>query len=422
MCDTMCVLPEGGSVLFAKNSDRSPNEPHIVLRVPPKRREPGGTVKLTYIEIPEAEETLEAVLCKPSWIWGAEMGVNAAGVAIGNEAVFTRNSKAALKKPALTGMDLLRLALERADCAEKAVEVITSLLERYGQGGNCGYDHQFYYDNSFLIADPDKAFILETSGRRWAAKRVSRSGAISNRLSIRTEHTLRGGVGEGFDFAGKLTEPLYTFFSGSKQRQARSLCALTGANIGVKELIAALRSHQRDVEVFTRGSVKSVCMHAGGLIGDHTTGSLVAELRKGSPPALWVTGASTPCLAAFKPYFFGVHTDAPVFWEESASGAKRYWYVREKLHRAVLAGMVDIGAFRREKDELESGWIEKARALSENAPDETALLAFASAASADEQALISRFIPEAEISMPGKGRFARYWRKKNEALFGSADA
>ena len=166
--------------------------------------------------------------------------MNSAGVAIGNEAVFTRRNRAELKQKALIGMDLLRLALERAESAEKAVEVITSLLERYGQGGNCGYDHEFYYDNSFLIADTKEAYILETSGRRWAARRVESRGAISNRLSIRSEHTLRGEVDEGFDFAKKLTEPVFTYFSGSKQRLNCTFSSISKNNIGVAGMMAAL--------------------------------------------------------------------------------------------------------------------------------------------------------------------------------------
>ena len=76
------------------------------------------------------------------------MGVNEHGVAIGNEAVFTKVPYD--RRPGLLGMDLLRLALERAESAEAAVGVITSLVETHGQGGNCWQVKRFTYHNSFI--------------------------------------------------------------------------------------------------------------------------------------------------------------------------------------------------------------------------------------------------------------------------------
>ena len=100
---------------------------------------------------------------------GAEMGFNEYGLNIGNEAVFTKEKKG---KDSLIGMDMLRLALERTKKAKEALDLIIELLQEYGQGGNCGYDHNFHYHNSFLIADREEAYVLETAGKYYAAKKV----------------------------------------------------------------------------------------------------------------------------------------------------------------------------------------------------------------------------------------------------------
>ena len=182
------------------------------------------------------------------------MGVNEHGVAIGNEAVFTRAKK---EKDGLIGMDLLRLALERADTAEAAMETIVELLAEYGQGGNCGYSHDFRYDNSFLIADPTKAFVLETAGRAYAAAPVSKAAAISNRLSISCEHTQRHGIAAGADFARTKTEPVFSYFAQGARRRAQCLEALSGGPFAVSDMIRVLRTHSPKLEgrEFTRSDV-----------------------------------------------------------------------------------------------------------------------------------------------------------------------
>ena len=232
MCDTIVALRNStadGSVLFAKNSDRDPNEAHEVILVERQNHTKGSSVKCTYIEIPQVEETYKVLLCKPFWIWGAEMGANEFGVTIGNEALFTRIPYG--KTPGLIGMDFLRLALERSKTADEALNVITALLEEYGQSGNCGFAHPMYYHNSFLICDKTDAWVLETAGKEWAAEKVKDIRSISNGITIgkswdkASKNLVSLAIEKGwckneddFDFARCYSEPIYTRFSDAEEQ------------------------------------------------------------------------------------------------------------------------------------------------------------------------------------------------------------
>ncbi|MBC7256209.1 MAG: C69 family dipeptidase, partial [Chloroflexi bacterium] len=261
MCDTLVALGNAtrdGSVIFAKSSDREPNEAHLLEWHPRAQHPAGSTVRCTYIEIPQVEETYEILLCKPFWLWGCEMGANEKGVVIGNEAVFTREPYA---PTGLLGMDLMRLALERAATADEALRVITELIAQYGQGGACGYrNKRLRYHNSFIIADAQSAWVLETAGRYWAAERVRDVRTISNRLTIGreydlaspglVEHALERGwcrSREEFHFARCYSDWFYSTFSRARERQADSTAYLEAyrGRIGVETMMAALRRHAR---------------------------------------------------------------------------------------------------------------------------------------------------------------------------------
>lgn len=401
MCDTLGVIKDA-CAYFGKNSDRSPNEAQVV-ELYPARANREKTLKATYIEVEQQKETHAVLLSRPVWMWGAEMGLNDCGVAIGNEAVFT---KGGYGKAGLTGMDLLRLALERSDSARQALETVLSLLERYGQGGNCGYDHKFYYDNSFLIMDKKELFVLETKDRKWAYRQKERD-CISNRLCIREDGTAYSG--DSCDFAKTHSDPLFTFFSGSKNRRGLVEERMR-ADLSFLEIARILRTHSDGVLPLREGSVKSPCMHAGKPIGDHTTQSMIIDFC-GEVPLVWTTGCSTPCISLYKPYLFGNEPTEPVF-KAGDPKAEAYWRNRERFHRSVL-GLDLPKEFYAERDALELGWMNAVRGIRN---DPRAMRELGERAAAEEEAFFAAWEKKLPNEQGGSAGFRAYWKKKNSAL------
>jgi secernin len=343
MCDTAVVVGPG-RVLFAKNSDRDPNEAQILEWHPRAHHAPGAAVRCTWIDVPQARETAAILISRPFWMWGAEMGANEHGVVIGNEAVFTREP---LEDRGLTGMDMLRLALERARNAEEAVATITALLERHGQGGGCGHeDRTFSYSSSFLVADPGGAFVLETAGRRWAAEAVRGPRAISNALTLQP-------------FASRYEDRARTRISRAHERRT---CTTERARraTGAADMMSLLRDHGEGGDApsytWTSGALGAPCVHAGGLLaGPQTTASWVSELSR-LETRHWVTATAAPCTGLFKP----VRVTEPVALgpapDDRADG-ESLWWRHERLHRRVMCDPARLlPLYRRERDDLETRW------------------------------------------------------------------
>ncbi len=342
MCDTL-VRVHADRVLFAKNSDRDPNEAQLLDWQPRREYAAGEQLRCTWITIPQARATHAVLLSRPFWMWGAEIGGNEHGVTIGNEAVFTRQPHA---QTGLTGMDLLRLGLERSTTAEQAVEIITSLLEQHGQGGGCGLERpDFTYHNSYLVADPRTAFVLETAGRRWHAQRISGAWSISNGLTLPE--------------MARESDPLRTLISACRWRRPRTLAAAEHAT-DVGDLMRALRDHgngDRPHYHLLNGAMHAPCMHAGGvLVGSQTTASWVAELRPGALQH-WVTATAAPCTGLFKPVRVGEALDLGPAPTERAD-ATSLWWRHERLHRRALQDPERLmPLFSRERDEIEAQWL-----------------------------------------------------------------
>jgi len=338
MCDTLAIKRDG-AVWFAKNSDREPGEEQRVEMHPPAYERSPGRLRCTHIEIDQASDRRGVIISRPVWMWGAEMGVNDAGVAIGNEAVFS--TSVMRKGEALLGMDIVRLGLERAASAEEAAIVMISLLERFGQGGGAGYrDRNFRYDNSFLIADRNDIIVLETAGREWALRKAPDAWSISNAYTIGSDHD-RASPGAGEDFKAAHEAFLMPRLACAADRRAASFALALSApsKMTLSSLAGMLRSHAAG-DGFSDGSNRDLCMHASGMLRPHaTTASMIVRLGDG-PARMAFTGTIQPCISLFKPASFD--SDNAIFrstlFAQGANAlararADRQW--RQEIRRSI---------------------------------------------------------------------------------------
>lgn len=318
MCDCLVALPPataGGITLFAKNSDRPPGEAQRV-EWHAARRFDARTQRATHIEVdaPPSRETIGVLGSRPAWMWGMEHGVNEAGVAIGNETIYTTLDPRPFPA-ALTGMDLVRLTLERATSAKDAVEVMTTLLGRHGQGGSGHQGVDRPYWSSFLVADGGDAWVVETSGREWAAEQVDRTRATSNRTTI-----------PEFDATHRHPrQPVETLVD---PRWNASNALLARGDVSPDALAAHLRSHAGGDGGWT------VCMHVEGV--ESTNAALIASLPSDGaerPVARMLLGS--PCTSVFVPLVVGRGVGEPI-------AAERFHALRDlDVDRAAVRARLD---------------------------------------------------------------------------------
>ena len=235
--------------------------------------------------------------------------------------------------------------------------------------------------------DRKEIYVLETAGSDWAYKKYDHA-SISNRLTLGDDCDAYSG--ERCDFRKEHSDFLFSTFSAAAGRRKRTCCHRLDS---AYDAFAALRQHTTK-EPMCRGSVSSVCMHAGDLFADQTTSSMVVELK--DDIKIYVTGSSRPCISVFKPYGFG---SGGVINAEGADNAGAYWKAAELRQRELL-GKIIPDEYYRERDRLE-------RQLVEDPETDGIEL---------EKQFYARWSSHPfEEGKTSKG-FIRYWDKKNRSI------
>ncbi|MFX1487803.1 MAG: hypothetical protein ACFFBI_01555, partial [Promethearchaeota archaeon] len=173
--------------------------------------------------------------------------------------------------------------------------------------GGCAYnDPSWLYHNSFIIADPDEAYVLETADRWWIAEKVEGVRSISNNLSIQgkgdfrrdgiIEHAINKGYCKSetdFNFASTFSGASVSTLPSpnSREGKARLLLKENVGNITLNMMMEFLREHQA-----------GICMHGGF----ESVGSQISHLFEQDRSVHWFTGTTLPCVSIYKPYTFPI--------------------------------------------------------------------------------------------------------------------
>lgn len=340
----------------------------------------------------ERSEGKYAVLgSRPYWMDGFEMGANEKGLFIGNEAEGSRMPKEA--EEGITGMAMLRIALEKAATAREAIDVIADLLKEHGQNANAHPTMDRRYENTFILCDPEEAWVMETAGREWAAKKVEDFAAVSNCYQITDDYDLCSeGMeqlvtenrwlrpGEKVNFAKAFTAPA------DRQRNSvarmRRMQKLVTEKMTVKDMQKIFRDHFEGELNEPRfgscyGNFVTICMHAltGGIDSSQTAASMIMSYdERWKFKFLWAAGL--PCLSVYIPLYWVDPEKKPMKVPDCMSlGGEKYdpeslWWTMEHLSALVSVDEEQFGMPVRESlRKLEKGFEAQAEEAEEEAEE-----------------------------------------------------
>ena len=384
-CDTMVALPgstAGGQTVFAKNSDRPAGECQPLVMRPAAKHGSGSVANCQFVDVEQAPVTYRHVGSRPWWCYGYEHGFNEHQVVIGNESLPSRLGHATDAR--LVGMEVLRLALERARTAGEAVEAITGLVSRYGQGKFDNAEGIRTYDNIYLVADPREAYVVEAVCYEWAVKRVNGFGSISNvgmlgsdadRVSESAQRFAESmglwdsADGAPFSFTGAFADTEGSSSGISRQCRSATLLGQRNGRIDARTMMSVISDHSPGVtpdEPFVEdvsGEV-SLCVHRDSPNPGSTAASVIADLcADGSRLPVYWCGMYSPCMTLFQPIFIDGQLPGVLGVGGERPSADSPWWL---FHRLTNDGL-RAGAERRA--EIRSTWRPLQEELFESAYD-----------------------------------------------------
>jgi dipeptidase len=259
---------------------------------------------------------------------------------------FAESKEAPLPKDkGLNRYSLRALVLERARSAREAVEILGSLIEKYGHNGSVGV---------YTAADRHEAWMVETTPRHWVALRIpdNEFHVIANQYSIETHWDLASkdlvdyavaqgwfspSEGKPFNFKYVYGTNLDMASNVVREKHAKAMLASKAGSITKEDLMKVLRTHYEGTADFSTPVHENTVRRSICFIG--TQAAMVWELKQSLPieigGVMWYA-MSSPCSSTFVPVYVG-STRAPK--EYGAAGLKydreSAWWAFEMLQRLV---------------------------------------------------------------------------------------
>ncbi|MCL4561894.1 MAG: hypothetical protein M1281_14955, partial [Chloroflexi bacterium] len=226
-----------------------------------------------------------------------------------------------------------------------------------------------HFDINYLIADPTESWVLETAGRKWAAKQVQDIGSISNAFILEKDWDVssESGKGDKLNWAATYGDLEWVPKLGAVERQCSSYNCLKAARgrVSVRTMFDILRDHGKHSHPAEGEILTNICAHAAAseMRLWQATGAMVAHLN-GEQLMGWFTATSGTCLSIFKPVFLGVELPDIGPTPIEHDNPRSLWWKHERLHRRAMADFENLmPQIRQDFDALENEFMAEVPAV-----------------------------------------------------------
>ena len=337
-----------GATYIGRNSHHPANEAWIVRNIEPVSNDSVSSLDCRHVTLTQVRDRNGCLLAGPWWSWGGEVGSNDQGLVVAFETTLTKEHET---EPGLTGYELVRLVLERSSDVSEALDVLTWLIQKYGQGGTAEDNHEnIPGDCCFVLGDHQEFWLVETAGRHWVARKIEGPQVLGPRLVIDDRHEYssysllqyaqarRIIVADSslIDFAAAFASgPKRAAYFRALEKRLQDAPKLEGGAQQVLELMDILRTRSGNHP--RQGKSDDIALHARYRQPAQTTGAMVMRLSA-KRIEHFTTGAAAPDLALFKPIGAGNLFDQALDGQDlSTYSAGSYWWRHELLHRKLIA-------------------------------------------------------------------------------------